>query len=231
MTVIKNTNEKFIMRLDANDSLANAIRRSVVEIPILAIDEIEVFKNDSALYDEILAHRFGLIPLKTEKNMNEKTKIELKLVKKGPCTVYAEDLEGDAEPVEGKIPLTILAAEHKLEVVATANLGKGIEHAKYIPGLCYYKHLLEVNSSQKIDSIIEKSDGMMKPEKKGSKWICDINDAEIEEINKIEKNAVKDSSEMLLIIESFGNLPAKDILIRAIEVLNDNLDEFEKNID
>ena len=64
---------------DMSISLANAIRRSVLEIPIMAIDEVEIVKNDSALYDEILAHRIGLIPLKTDKSINEKTTGILKL--------------------------------------------------------------------------------------------------------------------------------------------------------
>lgn len=66
MKIIEKTPEKVIMRTDANYSFANAIRRSVEEIYALAINEVEIFKNDSALYDEFLAHRIGLIPLKTE---------------------------------------------------------------------------------------------------------------------------------------------------------------------
>ncbi len=230
MTIIKNTPEKVIIRIDSNDSLANAIRRSVTEIPVLAIDEVEVFKNDSALYDEILGNRLGLIPLKTEKSMNEKTKIDLKLVKNGPCIVYAEDLEGAGEIVYGKIPITVLGENSKIELVATASLGKGITHAKYIPGLCYYRHLLEINSSPKINEIIEKTNGLIKPEKRGNKWICDLNDALVEKIKNIEKDSVKDSTDILLIVESFGSMPAKDILIKAISALSDNLDDLENSI-
>ena len=35
---------------------------------------------------------------------------------------------------------------------------------------------------------------------------------------------------MLLIIESYGNMPAKDILSSAIDALSDNLDQLEKEI-
>ena len=163
--------------------------------------------------------------------MNEKTKIEFKLVKKGPCTVYAEELKGSGEVVYGKIPITILGDNHKLELVATATLGKGIQHAKYLPGLCYYRHILEVTSSNKIDQLIEKSKGLIAAEKKSGKWICDLNDALVEEIQSIDKNAISHSSEILFVIESFGNMPPKDILSKAIESLTDNLEEFEKAID
>ncbi len=231
MEVIEKTPEKLVLKMDANESLANAIRRSVSEIPVLAIDEVEIFKNDSALYDEVLAHRLGLLVLKTEKSMSSKTKIDLKLSKTGPCTVYAEDFQGSADVVYGKTPITILGENHKLELVATAALGKGIEHAKYIPGLCYYRHLLEVKSSADIDKIIQKSKPLVfKAEKTGNKWLCDLNDAEVKEIEKIDSGAIKDSQEILFVIDSYGTMPTKDIFTKAIGALEDNLDEFEKAV-
>src|SRR3990172_880944 len=230
MELVKKTPELLVIRIDANESLANAIRRSVSEVPTLAIDEVEIFKNDSALYDEMLSLRLGLIPLKTEKGMTKKTKIDLKLSKTGPCTVYASDLDGNAEVVHGNIPIDILGEGHKLELVATAALGRGIDHAKYTPGLCYYRHLVEVKSSSNIESLIKNSKGLIAPEKKGSKWLCDLNESEVDQIENMEKGAVSQSEEMLFVIESYGSMDAKDILAKAVEALSENLDEFEKNI-
>jgi DNA-directed RNA polymerase subunit D len=227
---VHKTPELLILRMDSNMQLANAIRRSVAEVPTLAIGEVEIFKNDSALYDEMLALRLGLIPLKTEKGMTKKTKISLKLSKTGPCTVYASDLDGNADIIYPRTSIVILGEGHKLELVATAVLGKGIEHAKFIPGLCYYRHLSEVKSSPEIDKIVENSKSFFKAEKKGAKWLCDLNEAEADAIEKLEKDSVKPSDEMLLIIESYGNMDAKDILTKAIEALEENLDEFEKSI-
>jgi DNA-directed RNA polymerase subunit D len=230
MEVIQKSDDKFILRMDANESLANAIRRSVPEVPTLAIDEVEIYKNDSALYDELLVHRLGLIPLKTEKGMTSKTAIEIKLTKAGPSTVYSNDLKGPVELVHENIPITLLGDGHKIELLATARLGKGIDHAKYPPGLCYYRHLLEVKSSPEIDKIIQKAKSDVKSEKKGTKWLCDLSDAEEKQIEEIDKEAITNSNEMLFIIESYGNMPAKDIFIKAIEALQDNLDEFVKDI-
>ncbi|MEK6927008.1 MAG: DNA-directed RNA polymerase subunit D [Nanoarchaeota archaeon] len=231
MATILKTPEKLILRIPANESLANAIRRSVAEVPTLAIEDIEMYKNDSALYDEIVAHRIGLIPIKTEKSMSSKTKIDFKLSKVGPCTVYSGDLEGSADLVFDKIPITVLGDGHKLELVATAILGLGINHAKFIPGLCYYRHILNVKSSPEVDAIIQKSKfGAIKPEKKGSSWLCDLNEAEASAIVKIDEKAITDSNEILFIIESYGNMPAQDIFTKAIEALEDNLKEFEKAI-
>ncbi|MEK6825824.1 MAG: DNA-directed RNA polymerase subunit D [Nanoarchaeota archaeon] len=228
MQVVEKAPEKLVLRMPANESLANALRRSVSEVPTLAIDEVEIFKNDSALYDEVLAHRLGLVPLKTEKGMSSKTKVDFKLSKTGPCTVYSEDLQGSTEVVHPKIPITLLAEGNKLEVVATAVLGKGITHSKYIPGLCYYRHILEVKSSAEVDKIVQNSSGLMKPEKKGTKWVCDLNDADIEAVNSHDKTAITQLDELLFVIESYGNMPARDVFAKAIEALEENLDEFEK---
>jgi len=67
MIKIKNKQEnKLELATDIPVSLMNAIRRSVNYIPTLAVETLEISKNDSALYDEIIAHRMGLVPLKNE---------------------------------------------------------------------------------------------------------------------------------------------------------------------
>jgi DNA-directed RNA polymerase subunit D len=211
--------------------LANAIRRTVEEIPTLAIEEVEILKNDSALYDEFLAQRIGLVPLKTEKKMGSKTSVGLKLEKTGPCTVFSGDFEGSAKVVYDKIPLTILEKGQKIELVGTAKLGTGIEHAKHIPGLVYYRNVLEISAgNSKIDEIVENGTGVFKAEKNGKSWICDLDENGVDKILKIDKDSVKESDEIILFVESFGMLDAKDIIIEAIGTLGNNLDEFEKQV-
>lgn len=78
--------------------------------------------------------------------MGEKTNIDLKLKKKGPCKVYSGDLRGGAKTVYENIPLTILEKDQEIELVATAKLGRGVEHAKHVPGLVYYRNVLEVKN-------------------------------------------------------------------------------------
>ena len=223
--------EKMIIKSDMGYSLANAIRRTVEEIPTLAIDEVEIFKNDSALYDEVLAHRLGLVPLKTEGKMGQKTELELSIKKKGPGKVYSGDLKGGAKIIFEKIPLTILEEKQEIELIGTAKLGTGLEHTKHVPGLIYYRHILGIKSGNvKIDNIIQNSKGVIKPEKKGSQWLCDLNEAEIDEVTAIDKNAVEEKDELLIFVESFGHLDAEKIFTKAIEVLGKNLEEFEKQI-
>ncbi len=231
MEVIEKTAEKLIMRIDSGYSLANAIRRTVEEIPILAIDEVEIFQNDSALYDEFLAQRIGLVPLKTEKKMGAKTSVDLKLEKTGPCTVYSGDFKGSAKIIYDKIPLTILEKGQKIELIGNARMGSGVEHAKYIPGLVYYRNVLEIISgNDKIDEIVQNGGGVFKAEKSGKNWICDLDEVCVDKILRINKDAVKDGKEIILFVESFGMLEAKDIVLKAIETLGSNLDEFKKQV-
>jgi len=80
METIVKKNDKLIFSAEISNSLANALRRYVQRIPISAIDEMEISKNDSALYDETIAHRVGLIPLKGKK---QKGIVKLKAKKEG----------------------------------------------------------------------------------------------------------------------------------------------------
>ncbi|RMD65585.1 DNA-directed RNA polymerase subunit D [Candidatus Pacearchaeota archaeon] len=230
MEIVEDKPERIVLRMPANETLANAIRRSVSEVKTLAIEEVEFYKNDSALYDEMIALRLGLVPLKTEKKMGDKTEVQFKLAKKGPCTVYSGDLEGNAKVVYEKIPITILEDGHSLELVATARLGNGNEHAKHLPGLCYYRHLKKVQSTPEADKIVQESAMLVKPEKKGAYWICDPTDAAVKELEEELKVEVSDADELVFVIESFGMMPAKEILKTAIEVLEANLDEVESAV-
>ena len=135
---MEKNNNKIAFQTEIDISLANALRRSVMEIPVLAIDEVEIYKNDSALYDEVIAHRIGLVPLKMDKTMNEKTEFELKLVKTGPGFVYSGELKGKEEVVYDNMPITLLEDGKEIELVAFAKIGQGIKHTKFTPGIANY---------------------------------------------------------------------------------------------
>lgn len=48
----------------------NAIRRTcMMEIPKLAIEYVNMYKNDAKMFDEVLAHRLGLVPLAAEQEL------------------------------------------------------------------------------------------------------------------------------------------------------------------
>src|SRR3989344_3950598 len=121
----------------ANPSFANALRRAIMErVPTMAIEDVEFHKNSSILYDEFVAHRLGLLPLKTDLksyNLKEKCKcngegcgrctLKLTLNAKGPCTVYAKELHSDdpkVVPIHGETPIVKLHKGQEIELIATA---------------------------------------------------------------------------------------------------------------
>ena len=140
MENISKTDEKYIFKAEIEDSLANSIRRYVGQIQIAAIDEVEISKNDSPLYDETLAHRLGLVPLK----QNGKKEGKLKLASQDKGFVYSGSLKGDFDVVYDKIPLTLLSEGQEIEVSANIKMGKGQDHAKFSPGIMNYRQISEI---------------------------------------------------------------------------------------
>ena len=209
--------QKISFITDMSISLANAIRRGALEIPIMAIDEVEISKNDSALYDEIIAHRMGLIPIKTSKVIKE-TKFKLK--EKGPKTVYSTDI-APSIGVDDKLPIVILDEGQEIEMIINANLGKGIEHIKYSPGLIYYTYNLE---PEVLDFVSVDEKGKVSYDEKELKN-TELSD---EQKNKIQKTTKVE--ELIFNIESWKQIEVKDIFLRAIEVLDSNLSELGKAV-
>ena len=209
--------QKISFTTDMSIGLANAIRRGVLEIPIMAIDEVEISKNDSALYDEIIAHRMGLIPIKTSKTIKE-TKFKLK--EKGPKTVYSTDLTPSIG-IDSKLPIVILDEEQEIQIVANTNLGKGIDHIKYSPGLIHYTYNLE---PELIDFVYIDEKGKVSYDEKELKN-KELSDEQINKIQKLTK-----VEELIVNIESWKQIEVKDIFLRAIEVLDSNLSELGKAV-
>jgi len=165
----------FMMRLivqGTNVPFMNVLRRIMLtEVPSMAIDDVVIIENSSMLHDEILAHRLGLIPLKTDLdsyNLPEECpcksefgcnlcRVALTLeveATEGIKTVYSRDLvpeNPDVKPVSDDIPLVKLVASQKIKLEAYARLGRGKTHAKWQPvSMCAYKHLPEVKINVKL---------------------------------------------------------------------------------
>ncbi|MBD3247656.1 hypothetical protein GF378_03505, partial [Candidatus Pacearchaeota archaeon] len=145
MDTISRQPNKVIFKTEADQSLINAIRRYVNQIPILAIDEVEISKNGSALYDEVVAHRTGLVPLKMEKGKTKNSTATLKLSSKKEGSVKSGEIKGSVEPVYDDIPITFLDKNQEIELVANVRAGKGVEHVKFSPGLLFYRNITEIS--------------------------------------------------------------------------------------
>ena len=75
-------------------TLLNSVRRVIMNaVPVLAVQDVNVYENTSVMFDEMLAHRLGLIPLQTDKSYAKGDKVKLSLDKEGPGTVYSGDMK------------------------------------------------------------------------------------------------------------------------------------------
>ena len=234
---------------EVNHVFVNTMRRLITEeVPTLAIDELSIHKNSSALYDEMLALRLGLIPLKTDLDsyvLPEKAKndldprafLNLNLKIKGPINVYASDLQSQdpkVQPVYPKMLIVKLLKDQEIELEAKAILGKGKQHSKFIPGLAYYGYTQKVNVKKKdtsefknkYPSVIFDKSGKIDPKLINTTEIIDA----CKNINNdiIEITHENDSFDFSL--ESWGQLKIKEIFKEAVNVFEEKLDTFESEI-
>ncbi len=148
MNIKKSKGQLEVRFKDTTTHFVNALRRIMVgEIPISAIEEVYIKDNNSALQDEILAHRLGLIPVKGEGT--------LKLDIKGPKTVNSEDIvpvDGDVQIVNKKVLVVELLNKQKIDLTAKTSIGLGKDHAKWQSAIVGYEYKNPKEITLKIES-------------------------------------------------------------------------------
>jgi DNA-directed RNA polymerase subunit D len=153
LEVINKDNQKMSVKLKGVPlQYANALRRICLNgVPIFAIDTVDIIENSSVLPDEGLAHRLGLIPIKTDlSRFNEPSKCECQsetgcsncrvmlILDSGDSdetrTVLSNELSSEddsVKPISDKIAIVQLTQGQRIKVECYARLGRGIEHAKW----------------------------------------------------------------------------------------------------
>jgi DNA-directed RNA polymerase subunit D len=135
-------------------AFTNALRRTMIsEVPCMAIDDIFIFDNSSVVPDEVLAHRMGLLPLRTDLDsyvIPEKCECGSDLGCSLCRVVLTLDVEADVGnrtvtsgdlisedpkivPTSPDVPLAKLAPGQAIRLEAYARLGTGKVHAKWQP--------------------------------------------------------------------------------------------------
>jgi DNA-directed RNA polymerase subunit D len=180
---------------------ANALRRICLNgVPVFAIDTVDIIENSSVLADEGIAHRLGMIPLKTDPSrFVEPSKCEchseagcsncrvMLMIDSGDSdstrTITSNELTSEDEfvkPISNKIPIVVVAPGQRIKIEAYARLGRGTEHAKW--------------NSSNISTLI---------------------------------NTEKED-EHVLTVESTGALSPQQIILGGVEELSRRLEEFKE---
>ncbi|MDO8480658.1 MAG: DNA-directed RNA polymerase subunit D [Nanoarchaeota archaeon] len=246
-TLLEKSKDGLIVKLlikGTTPAFVNSLRRAIVEeVPTLAIEDVEFRKNNSILYDEIIAHRLGLVPLKTdlkgyrmlkpgdEPGKANQVTFSLKTTKQG--NVIAGDMDSSDKsvvPVYPDMLVTKLIKGQSLEFEAVAILGKGKDHSKWCPAHAYYYNepkitvtndpkLLEEFRANYPPQIFDKS-GKIDKALISTPQLIDA----CEGVSKLVEIERKEDS-FVFVFESWGQLTPKQILIEAIEQLDAQFDD------
>ena len=165
---IRENNVSFILS-GVDVAFANALRRAMQsEVKSFAIEDVKIYDNTSALFDEMLAHRLGLIPLTSDldgyvsrdrctcdnKGCSQCT-VTLTMSVEGDRTVFSSDLisqDPAIRPATDNIPIVKLQKGQKVVLEAYAIMDRGVDHSKYQPvTICGYKNYPLIISDEHCD--------------------------------------------------------------------------------
>ena len=121
---------------------ANVIRRySISRVPVFAIDHVTFYDNTTALWDEYVGHRIGLLPIITPEKAPKNAEIIFTLDAEGPKTVYSSELQSTDSEIKvarENIPIATVGSNQRLRLEGKAVLGQATKHAKFQAGIVSY---------------------------------------------------------------------------------------------
>ncbi len=237
---------KFVLE-GAEISVANAMRQAMImEVPILAIEDVTIRQNSSTLYDEMLALRLGLIPIKTDDSFLLKAdssgeaqfSVSFSLKAKGPRWVYSGDIQASdrkASVVFQDIPITYLEAGQEIDLDAVAVTGIGKEHVKWQAGFAFFRNYPKVIMDKGADQIefserfpakdlLITKDGKIKDV---GNWSLGVARSQVVSGARIEDEQDK----YIFYVESFGQMPVGQLVEKATERVAAKFSEFAKKVE
>jgi len=254
----------FILR-NSSPAMANALRRTMLsDIPKMAIDKVEFhlgpimvddkeYESVTPLFDEIVAHRLGMVPVPTDHQLFTYQKdcvcggegcpscmIMYSLNKIGPCTVLSGDMmplgNPDLAVKDYFIPIVELTDGQAVLIYATAVMGTAKKHAKwqaafgvgykYIPKVSIDEKKAGDSSVLKCMSICPKGVFEVKYGKLKIKDMLNCNMCrECEVMSRGYVTVGADDTSFYFKYETDGSLTAKQVLDKAMEILSKQSEE------
>ena len=240
---------------DVSYGFANGLRRSILsKVPKLAIDDVVVYENSSALFDEMVAHRLGLLPIRADTSLFvfrdecvcngegcPNCTAVFTLTSEGPCTVYSKDLQmqsQDAGISDAGIPIAELLDGQRLILECSAVLGVGEDHAKWqaVNGLAYKNYpVIEVGECDLCGECIKSCPKRILETKEGKIVVTDVKMCSLckscEEV--CDEGAIKidfDPRSFIFRFETDGSSAPKEILKRALGIVEKEATSFANNL-
>jgi len=245
---------KGVLKIEDTDLyFVNSLRRVMLaELPKLAIDDVIIYDNTSALFDEMISHRLGLIPIPTDLQIlafrNEckcggkgcpSCTVRYTLSKEGEGVVYSGDLQPEHSSfaiTETKIPIVELTKDQRVILEVEAVLGRGRDHAKWQVVLAprYRMETIITVDKKRMNDVKAFIEELPKDlvELKGDKLeVKDISKISVLEtyISKIKDDYItmkKDPTKLTFSFETDGSMSAKAALQESVNILIKKYEEF-----
>lgn len=266
---LTDTHARFVVS-GIRPDMANALRRTLMtDVPKMAIETVEFHlgpirdedgkecESVSPLFDEIIAHRLGLVPIPTDPDLYvfkdkctcngegcPNCTIMYSLNKKGPAEVYS----GDLEPLGGKelrvkdelVPIVKLGPKQALLIYASAELGTAKRHAKWQvtsgTGYRYYPTVtIDTTKCDGCGECVKECPRDVLANKDGKIVVSNLEDCILCSacLRACPKDAITtrgDNSKFIFEFETDGSLTARDTLRKALEILEKRFDDFREEV-
>jgi len=246
--------KKAVLKIeDTKPYFVNSLRRIMLsDLPKLAVENVVIYDNTSALFDEIISHRLGMVPIPTDLSLIKfkdecvckgkgcpNCTVRYTLSKEGAGVVYSGDLQPEEKTwaiKEDKIPIVQLYNDQRLILEMEAVLGRGRDHAKWqpvqAPGYKYYP-IVEIDQKKcnLCKKCVETCPKNILEIKNNKLVVTDIEKCttckscmEICENNAITTKG--DENKFVFHFETDGSLNAKDALIESVKILAEKYEEL-----
>lgn len=263
---------KFILK-NSSPAMANALRRTLLsDIPKMAIDKVEFhlgpimyddkeYESVTPLFDEIIAHRLGMVPVPTDLNLFcpqsecvcggegcPNCTIMYSLNKIGPCTVLSGDLEPLGNPdlrvKDEFIPIVELTDGQAVLIYATAVMGTAKKHVKWqVANGVGYKYLPQIA----IDEGMESDEEVLECAAICPKKVFEVEDGKLVIKNPLDCSLCRactdhlgerggitvkgDDKNFFFKFETDGSLTAQQALDKAVEILAEEANDFKAQLE
>jgi DNA-directed RNA polymerase subunit D len=238
---------------DTDVYFVNALRRVMIaDLPKLAIQDVIIYDNTSPLFDEIIAHRLGMIPIPTDLQLlifrNDCTckgkgcpscTVRYTLSKEDEGPVLSGDLQPETEQwaiQEDKIPIVELGKDQRIILEVEAVLGRGRDHAKWqaVQAPTYRMKTeitFDVKRIEDVKEFIKELPAGIVELKNNKVVLLDVTRLPVLQsaYDKIDDDFLtisRDQHTLSFSFETDGAFSAKDALQESIKILKSKFDEF-----